>query len=109
MEENAKNNHESKEEIYFHFVTDVFDDKRRSAMFKNIVIVVLFALLAGCIAALVYFGIYCQERLSENSNRSEQRMYDFISQYDLSSEIDLDTGTITESDNSGNINFNQSR
>ena len=109
MEDKITENRATKDEVFIQFVLEVLADRKRDSLFWKILYIILAVLLAICIGGMAYFGIYCQDKLEKMADRSEQRMYSFLSEYDLSSEIDLDTGTITESDNSGNINFNQSR
>ena len=109
MVEKDKENQVTKDEVFIQFVLEVLSDRKKDSHFWKILYIVLAVLLMICIGGMIYFGIYCQYKLDAMADRSEKRMYEFLSDYDLSSDIDLDTGTITDSDNSGNINFNQSR
>ena len=109
MEEKVQENHEKKDELFIEFAIEVMRDRKKDTTFLKVLYIVLAVLMAICIGCMVWLGIYCQDKIDNMADRSEKRMYEFLSDYDFSSEIDLDTGTISNSSTSGNINFNQSR
>ena len=97
---------EDLQKAFTEFLADVLEDKKRDSNFKNIIIAVLIALLLVAIISMVGLGIYTQNKLDESADRSEKRMYEFLSEYDFTNSIDIDTGTITDSHGSGYVNFN---
>ena len=98
--------HKLKEEQkYIDFMSDVLRDRNKDVAFLKVVILVLSVLVLVCVIGVVFVNLYNQHLMKEQSEKSEQRMYDFISQYDFDTEYDFDTGTILNSDSSGNISF----
>lgn len=102
MEDKVRENHETKDEVFIQFVLEVLSDRKKDSFFWKILYIVLAVLLAICIGGMVYFGIYCQYKLDNMADRSEKRMYEFLSEYDFSGEIALDS--YMNDNNSGNIN-----
>ena len=47
--------------------------------------------------------IYSQNLIHQIEKESQERMYNFLSEYDFETEIELDTNHIINSDTSGNI------
>ena len=100
---------ESNNKAYIEFLSDVLDDRRKDSRFFKGIIIGLVSVIIVLVCGLVVISIHCQNRIESQADRSEQRMYEFLKEYDFHSSIDLDTGVITGSDTSGNISFNQRR
>ena len=83
-------------------MSDVLDDRKRDSRFKNVVILLLIVAIAVMAFAFIRISIHCQDKISEQAEQSEKRMYEFLREYDFSGEIDLDTAF--NDNNSGNIN-----
>ena len=96
---------EEHQKAYIQFLSDMLHDRKRDSNFLKGVIVGLIVLIIFLVAGMVLLVMNNQNKLIEQADRSEKRMYEFISEYDFSSSIDIDTGTITDSDNSGYVNF----
>ena len=92
---------------YIQFLTDVNDDRKKNTTFLFIIVFVLVGVIIGLIACMVWISIHSQNKIEAMSDKSEKRMYEFLSEYDFDTSYNLDTGTIVNSDTSGNINFNQ--
>ena len=97
---------EEHNQAYLNFLTDVLDDRRKSSVFQKVIIGILsfinLLFIIGAIVGFVKISIYCQNKIDAMADRSEQRMYEFLSEYDFSNEIDLNSSF--NNDNSGNIN-----
>ena len=92
---------------FFEFLSELNKDRRVGRIVFIIIMFLLIGAIIGCILGMFFMSIHCQDKIEAQADRSEQRMYEFISQYDFSTAYNLDTGTIIDSDTSGNINFNQ--
>ena len=97
----------ARNEAYIKFLTDVNDDRKKDSRFFKIIIGVLIGLVAAAIAGIIVVGIHTINKIENMSDRTEKRMYEFVSSYDFTTSYNLDTGTIIDSDTSGNISFQQ--
>lgn len=93
------------QKAYINFLVDVNNDRKKDSRFHKITILLLIVLLIISLAVIAYVSIYCQKKIAEQSESSERRMYEFLSEYDFTGTIDIDTGTITNSKDSGYVNF----
>ena len=89
---------------YIDLLSDVLKDRKRDTNFLKGIVVGLIVLVCIIAAGSVYINVRCQDKILEQAEKSEQRMYEFLSQYDFSGDVELDTGTILNSESSGNIN-----
>ena len=93
---------ESHNKAYIDFLSDVLHDRKKDSIFLKVLL-----LISICINIILCFfnfrtSIHCQDIISENAEKSEQRMYDFISDYDFDTTYNLDS--LMNDNNSGNIN-----
>lgn len=95
---------EEKNKGFFEFLIDLNKDRKKGNIIFVVLVFVLIGLVVGMAIGMFFMGIHCQNKISEQADRSEQRMYEFISQYDFPGDVELDTGTIFNSESSGNIN-----
>ena len=87
---------------YISFMSDVLEDRKRNSRFKNIIILILIAVIAVIVFMFVKVMINCQDKITYQAEQSEKRMYDFLSQYDFTGDMELES--MFNKDNSGNIN-----
>ena len=97
----------SSDGTYMEFVKDVLEDRNHDVRFLKRLLVGLLCVCIILAAGLIFVSMYGQRLLKEAKSESEDKLYNFISQYDFETSIDLDTGRIVTSESSGNINFNQ--
>lgn len=95
------------QKAYIQFLVDVNSDRKKDTNFLKAVVVGLIVLVIGLIGCMVYLSLNTQSKIEAMADRSEKRIYEFLSEYDFTTSYNLDTGTIIDSDTSGNINFNQ--
>ena len=90
---------------YVDFMRDVLTDRNKDVAFLKVVILILSIIVMIMIIGFAFVNIYNQNMIREQADSSEKRMYEFLSEYDFEGDVDLDTGTILNSDNSGNISY----
>ena len=100
-ENDIKDRLDSHQKAYIAFLSDVLEDRKRDTRFLKVVISVLMSVVLALVAVIAVIGIHTQNKLVEQSERSEKRMYEFLVQYDFTSEIDLDT--YSNDNGSGNV------
>ena len=93
------------ESKYVDFMRDVLTDRNKDVAFLKVAILILSMFVLVMIIGIMFVNIYNQNLIKEQAENSEKRMYEFLSQYDFEGDVDLDTGTILNSDNSGNISY----
>ena len=93
------------ERKYMDFMSDVLKDRNKDVAFLKVIILVLSVLVLISVIGVVFINLYNQNLIKEQAEKSEQRLYDLLSQYDFEGDVDLDTGTILNSENSGNISY----
>lgn len=94
---------ESRNASYIQFLTELNEDRRKDSFFQKIMNGVLLGILLVAIGGIVFVGIRCQDKIEAMADKSEKRMYDFISQYDFDTSYNLDSAL--NDNNSGNINI----
>ena len=94
---------EARNTAYIEFLTELNEDRRKDSLFQKIILGVLIGLLVFAIAGIIFISIRCQNRIEAMADKSEKRMYDFISQYDFDTSYNLDSAL--NDNNSGNINI----
>ena len=93
------------ESKYVEFMRDVLVDRNKDVAFLKVVILILSMLIMIMIIGFVFVNIYNQNLIKEQADNESKKMYEFLSQYEFEGDVDLDTGTILNSDNSGNISY----
>lgn len=96
---------DEKDKAYFSFLKELLEDRTKNMKFMKVLSLLNSLICLALVVGLIIFGIHCQKMIKEEADTSQQRMYSFLLEYDFSSSIDLDTGTITDSDSSGNITY----
>ena len=91
----------------FDFLIELNNDRRKNNIILIVLVFVLIALVIGMAVGMFFMSIHCQNKIEAMAEKSEKRLYEFISEYDFNTSYNLDTGTNIGSDTSGNINFNQ--
>lgn len=94
---------EARNTAYIEFLTELNEDRRKDSFFQKIILGVLIVLLVFAIAGIIFISVRCQNRIEAMADKSEKRMYDFISQYDFDTSYNLDSAL--NDNNSGNINI----
>lgn len=94
---------EARNTAYIEFLTELNEDRRKDSFFQKVILGVLIVLLVFAIAGIIVISIRCQNRIEAMADKSEARMYDFISQYDFDTSYNLDSAL--NDNNSGNINI----
>lgn len=93
------------ESKYVDFMRDVLLDRNKDVAFLKVVILILSMLIMIMIIGFAFVNIYNQNLIKEQADNESKKMYEFLSQYEFEGDVDLDTGTILNSDNSGNISY----
>lgn len=91
-----------RDELFLKFVLEVLADRKRESHFWKILYLVATFLLAVLIGCMVWIGIYYQEKTNRIVESSERKMYEFLSQYEFTGDIDINTEN--NDNNSGNVN-----
>ena len=91
-----------RDEMFLRFVLEVLADRKRESRFWKILYLVATFLLAVLIGCMVWIGIYYQEKTNRIVESSERKMYEFLSQYEFTGDIDINTEN--NDNNSGNVN-----
>ena len=100
-EKDIKDRLDSHQKAYIAFLSDVLEDRKKDTRFLKMIVVALISVVLALVAVIAVIGIYTQNKLVEQSERSEKRMYEFLVQYDFTGEIDLDT--YSNDNGSGNV------
>lgn len=98
---------EARSKAYIEFLTELNEDRRKHTSFLVIIIFVLIGIIIGSVFGMVWVSVRSQNKIEAMADRTEKRIYEFLSEYDFTTSYNLDTGTIIDSDTSGNISFNQ--
>lgn len=98
---------EARNKAYIEFLTELNEDRRKNTRILTVLVFVLIAIIISLVGCMVWVSIRSQNKIEAMADRSEKRIYEFLSEYDFETSYNLDTGTIIDSDTSGNINFNQ--
>ena len=105
MTDNDVENMLKDESKYVEFMRDVLLDRNKDVAFLKVVILILSMLIMIMIIGFAFVNIYNQNLIKEQADNESKKMYEFLSQYEFECDVDLDTGTILNSDNSGNISY----
>ena len=102
MEDKKLEEIEKRNNSVFEFLIDINKDRRRGNVCFIVLVFVLIGLVLGMAIGMFVMSIHCQNRIEAQADRSEKRMYEFLSQYDFEGDIDLVSDY--NDNNSGNIN-----
>lgn len=85
----------------FEFLVELNKDRRKGNFCFVILVFVLIGIVIGMAFGMFFMSVHCQNKIEAQADRSEQRMYEFLSQYNFEGDIDLNS--VFNDNNSGNI------
>ena len=89
--------------VFQKLLEDSLEDRRKDGKLKGKVIFWQWIIILALIGVVLWVVIYSQNLIHQVEKESQERMYNFLSEYDFETEIELNTNHIINSDTSGNI------
>lgn len=90
-------------EVFQKLLEDSLTDRRNDiSHLRNVVLALCFVIMF-LIVGFVIVVLHCQNVVRQVDRESQERMYNFLSEYDFETQIQLDTNHIVDSDHTGNI------
>ena len=93
---------ETRNKAYIEFLQELNRDRKKDSIFLKIIVAVLVLIVVISISGIVFISMRTQDKIEAMAEKSEKRMYEFISQYDFDTTYNLDS--LLNDNNSGNIN-----
>ena len=86
-------------------LSESLSDRRDETKRQHTTIIGLCFVIMFLVIGMVLMALHNQNVIHTIERESQERLYEFLSEYDFETEIQLDTNHIVNSDSAGNIFF----